>query len=63
MSGASAIRNAGPNPTRESVREAMAKTKDVPVALGGGTYSLDANRIPSYGIRVLQLKGGKYARP
>jgi branched-chain amino acid transport system substrate-binding protein len=60
---ANAIKNAGPNPTRDSVREAMAKTKDLPVVLGNGTFSFDANRIPSYGTAVLALKDGKWVQP
>ena len=58
-----AIKNAGPNPTREAVREAMAKTKNLPVVIGQGTFSLDDNRIPSFGAAVLQIKDGKWVRP
>jgi len=58
-----AIKNAGPNPTREAVREAMAKTKNLPVVVGQGTFSLDDNRIPSFGAAVLQIKDGKWVRP
>ena len=58
-----AIKNAGPNPTREAVREAMAKTKNLPVVIGQGTFSLDDNRIPTFGAAVLQIKDGKWVRP
>ena len=58
-----AIKQAGPNPTREAVREAMAKTKDLPVVVGQGKFSLDANRIPSFGAAVLQIRDGKWVQP
>ncbi|UUZ62814.1 ABC transporter substrate-binding protein [Polaromonas sp. P1-6] len=55
-----ALKAAGPNPTRDAVRQAMAKTKDVPVAVGQGKYSLNAERVPFSGMRVLQIKDGKF---
>lgn len=55
-----AIKNAGPNPSRETVRAALAKTKDVPVVVGSGKYSLDEQRVPTYGMNVLQVKGGQF---
>ncbi len=58
-----AIKAAGPNPTREAVREAMAKTKDLPVVIGQGKFSIDENRIPSFGAVVLQIKDGKWIQP
>jgi branched-chain amino acid transport system substrate-binding protein len=58
-----AIKAAGPNPTREAVRDAMAKTKDLPVVVGQGMFSLDAERIPSFGAAVLVLKDGKWTQP
>jgi branched-chain amino acid transport system substrate-binding protein len=56
---AHAIRAAGPNPTRESVRAAMAATKDVPVVVGNGKFSLDQNRVPRFGSVILQIRDGK----
>ena len=56
---ASAIKAAGPNPTRESIRDALAKTKDVPVVIGTGKYSY-VNRIPTYGSTFLMVKDGKF---
>ena len=56
---ATAIKAAGPNPTRESVRDALAKTKDVPVVIGTGRYSY-VNRIPTYGSVFLMVKDGKF---
>ena len=54
-----ALKAAGPNPTRESLRDAMVKTKDVPVVVGGGKYSY-VNRIPTYGSTFLMVKDGKF---
>lgn len=59
---AAALKAAGPNPTRDAVRAAIAKTKDVPVAVGQGKYSLNAERVPFSGMRVLQVKGGKFVQ-
>ena len=56
---ATAIHAAGPNPTRESIRDALAKTKDVPVVIGTGKYSY-VNRIPTYGSTFLMVKDGKF---
>lgn len=54
-----AIKAAGPNPTREKIQQAMAKTKDVPVVVGDGKYSY-VNRIPTYGSVFLQVKNGQF---
>ena len=56
---ATALKAAGPNPTRESLRDALAKTKDVPVVIGTGKYSY-VNRIPTYGSVFLMVKDGKF---
>ncbi len=56
---ASAIKAAGPNPTRESIRDALAKTKDVPVVVGTGKYSY-VDRIPTYGSVFLMVKNGTF---
>ena len=55
---ATAIKAASPNPTREKVRDALAKTKDVPVVVGSGKYSY-VDRIPTYGSFFLVVKDGK----
>ena len=60
---ANAVKNAGAEPTRDSIREAMAKTKDVQVVIGQGTYSIDADRIPHYGTAVLLFRDGKWGQP
>ena len=54
---------AGPNPNREKVREAMAKTDKLPVVIGQGTFTLDSDRIPSFGAAVLTIKDGKFVQP
>jgi branched-chain amino acid transport system substrate-binding protein len=56
---ATAIKAASPNPTREKIKDAMHKTKDVPVVVGDGKYSY-INRIPTYGSTFLQVKGGQF---
>lgn len=55
-----AIKAAGPNPTRDAFRLALGKTKDVPVVIGQGKYSMGAERKPFSGMRVLQVKEGKF---
>jgi branched-chain amino acid transport system substrate-binding protein len=56
-----AIKAAGPNPTREKVREAMLATKNLPVVIGRGTWSVDpATRIPTFGYAVMETRGGKF---
>ena len=59
---ATGIKNAGANPTRETVRDAVTKTKDVPVVIGSGKYSLDTNRWPLYGISILTVKNGQFVQ-
>ena len=60
---ANAIRNAGEEVNRETLREAMAATKDLPVIMGQGLLSFDENRIPSMGGIVMQLKNGAWVAP
>ena len=55
-----ALKAAGPNPTRESLRAALTKTKDVPVVVGQGKFSYDEQRIPQTGMNVLVVKDGKF---
>ena len=57
---ANAIKNAGANPNRDSVRAALGRTKDVPVVIGQGSYSMNAERVPFSGMRVMQVKNGKF---
>jgi branched-chain amino acid transport system substrate-binding protein len=58
---ARAIAAAGPNPTRESVRAALAATRDVPVILGKGRFGFDEGRNPHYGQVILTVKNGQFA--
>jgi branched-chain amino acid transport system substrate-binding protein len=55
---AHAIKNAGPNPTRETVRNALAELKDVPTVLGSGKFTM-VDRMPTYGVNWLTVKDGK----
>lgn len=57
---ANAIRTASPNPDRARVRDALEKTKDFPMLLGNGKWTLDANRNPYYGAAVITVKGGVF---
>ena len=60
---ANAIRNAGDDVNRETLRVAMAATSGLPVVLGKGTLSFDENRIPSMGGIVMQLRDSKWVKP
>jgi branched-chain amino acid transport system substrate-binding protein len=55
-----AVRNAGPNPDRQKIRDELAKLNNVPMVLGNGTWSVDAGRNPSYGGVLLQVKDGNF---
>ena len=57
---AAAIKVAGANPTHESIREALAKTKDLPVILGRGQFSFDADRGAQYQGVIMTVKDGKF---
>jgi branched-chain amino acid transport system substrate-binding protein len=56
-----AIKSAGPAPDREKIRDALAKTQDLPVVLGNGRLNLDANRNPFYGAVSLTVRNGELA--
>jgi branched-chain amino acid transport system substrate-binding protein len=58
-----AIREAGPNPTRDGVRDALAKTHDVPTILGHGKVTFDADKVPHYGASILVVKNGAFVPP
>lgn len=60
---AEAIRNAGDNPTRESVRQAMMEIKDLSVPLGFGKFTIGADRIPDFGATVLVIRDGDWIQP
>lgn len=55
-----AVRNAGPNPDRQKIRDELAKLNNVPMVLGNGTWSVDEKRNPSYGGVLLQVKDGAF---
>lgn len=58
--GLAALRNAGPNPTREKVRAELAKSSKVPVVIGDGLWTLDTTRQPSYGAAILQVRNAAF---
>lgn len=57
---AAAIKAAGPNPTRESLRRALAGIKDLPVVLGKGRFSFDEQRGAHYEGVILTVRNGKF---
>jgi branched-chain amino acid transport system substrate-binding protein len=57
---AAIIKGAGANPTREAVRNSMAKVRDVKVVVGQGIYSVDAERVPRIGMNVLTVQDGRF---
>ncbi|MFT3721089.1 ABC transporter substrate-binding protein [Pseudorhodoferax sp.] len=54
-----ALREAGPAPTREKVRDAYLRLRDVPVVLGTGHWT-QSDRKPSYGAVMLTVKDGRF---
>lgn len=59
---AHAIRDAAEagNATREGVRDALGEQQDVPVVVGTHTYSFNEERVPYFGMKVLQVKDGEF---
>jgi branched-chain amino acid transport system substrate-binding protein len=58
---ATAIKNAGANPTREKVRDALTNTRKVPVPVGAGLYSFEeGSRLPQYGNAFLTIRNGQF---
>jgi branched-chain amino acid transport system substrate-binding protein len=55
-----AIKTAGPNPTRASVRDALANTPKMKGILGQGTYGLDTNRRAEFDSVLLQIVKGEW---
>jgi branched-chain amino acid transport system substrate-binding protein len=53
------LREAGPAPTREKVREAYHRVRDVPIVGGSGVWN-QKDRVPDYGAIVLLVKDGKF---
>jgi branched-chain amino acid transport system substrate-binding protein len=57
--GLKAIRDAGPNPTPERVREALMNVGTVSVPAGNGTWS-HTDRRPAYESVIVRVQGGKF---
>jgi branched-chain amino acid transport system substrate-binding protein len=55
-----AIKAAGPNPTRASVREALAKTPKTKAIIGHGMYGLDTNRRGEFDGVLVQVVQGQW---
>ncbi|MDF3904323.1 ABC transporter substrate-binding protein [Paracoccus sp. AS002] len=60
---ADALRRAGPDATREELRDALAGIKDVPVIVGEGVYNFTPERAATFGMGILTVKDGSFARP
>jgi branched-chain amino acid transport system substrate-binding protein len=56
---AHAIKNADTDADRAKVRDALAKLKNVPTAIGNGNFSFDENRMPTYQDVVMHVVNGK----
>lgn len=57
---ADAINRTGGNLTRESLRDALTATRDVPVIIGKLTFSYDEKRIPHYGNAFMIVREGAF---
>lgn len=55
-----ALKDAGPSPTRETVRNALEKLRDVPVVVGSGLWN-HKDRNGLYGVVITTVKDGKFA--
>lgn len=55
-----AIKQAGPNPDREKVKDALTALRDQPTIIGNHTWTQDEKRNPSYGAAILQVKDGQF---
>ncbi len=58
--GIASLKEAGPNPTREKVRDAFYRLRDVPILGGSGLWN-QTDRKPNFGAVVLVVKDGKFA--
>jgi branched-chain amino acid transport system substrate-binding protein len=57
--GVRALKDAGPNPTPEKVRNAFMNIRDVPVPVGSGVWN-HKDRKPSFGAVILVVADGKF---
>jgi branched-chain amino acid transport system substrate-binding protein len=57
---AATIKAAGANPTHDSIRAALENTKELPVILGRGKFSFDAERGAQYQGVIMTVKDGKF---
>ena len=58
---AEAIRNAGPNPTTETVRLALERVNGIELLIGRGRWQQDAGRNPAYAPQLYVVQSGKLA--
>ncbi|HSV79894.1 MAG TPA: ABC transporter substrate-binding protein [Ramlibacter sp.] len=63
MVSAKAIKEAGgAAATPAKIKDALAGLKEVPVVIGKGSFSLDADRMPQYGTIIMQVKNGAFVQ-
>lgn len=60
---ANAVRNGGADVTRDSLRDAMAATKDLPIIMGQGKLTFDENRVPHMGGIAMKIMDGAWIKP
>lgn len=60
---ADALKRAGPDATREQLRDALQSVKDVPVVIGDGVFNYTPERTSVYGMGILTVKDGEFVRP
>ena len=54
-----AIRNAGPNPSAETVRLALERVNNLETLMGQGRWQQDASRNPTYTPQIYVMRGGQ----
>lgn len=57
---AAAIKAAGPNYDRESIREAIATIENIPAITSNGHISITKERVPAYDSYILTVRNGKF---
>ena len=58
--GIEAIKNAGPNPTREAVRAGLEGLREVPTVIGNHVWTMDDARNPHYGAAILKVEDNAF---
>ncbi len=59
---ADALKRAGPNPTREKIRDALEASQDVAIVVGEGKFNWDENRVSHFGLYIMQVQDGEFVQ-